>query len=740
MIWRAGADAATSLVDGDDVRAALESQGAALNANGLRLGWVERDGDGRFVIGIAAAQQEFCFTCSDDGAIKSVNRIDDEPAESRSPDGRFVLRRRGGNLAVGKHGGEALLTADAATDYRYGAVPQSVGQAVALAKMGDRHPISGKWSPDGRRFLTYLLDERKVGTTHLVEQPRGDDVGGARLHAFKYPLPGDAHLPVVRYVVFDVESGARVFARHDPVPCLRMGGSPIDADLAWWSDDGKKAYFVEIERGEKTARVIEFDTADGSCRTCFEETCDTFLDLSKNPYAPAAIAPVRGGGELIWYSQRGGWGHLYLYDLGSGRLIRQLTSGSWTVLSVLHVCSVERRVIIECCGLDPDHDPYLRAICAVDLETGALRRLTDPGDDYLVDQKGNLGWHINAWSGGPRVNGISPDGRLLVTSRSRVDRPGSTEVRDSSDGGIVATVAEPRMEADFPWPRPQAFSFTAADGETPLYGLLFTPSHAAAGEKLPLIDIIYPGPQVIRTPKSGYCDPLSSLMLSQGQALAELGFFVMIVDGRGTPHRSKEFHDYAYGNIQDAGLPDHVAAVNELAGRFPDIDTGRVGIFGHSAGGYAAARAVLAYPDVFSVAVASSGNHDQRGFLASWGERYQGLIGEADYEAQSNLSLVDNLKGRLLLIHGGMDDGVLPSQTYRLTQALIDAGKDFDSLIFPHQGHQMNNNGYYWRRVMGYFLQHLRGEEIPADLDIAIESPFGPGGPSLAVADTVPSS
>jgi dipeptidyl aminopeptidase/acylaminoacyl peptidase len=306
---------------------------------------------------------------------------------------------------------------------------------------------------------------------------------------------------------------------------------------------------------------------------------------------------------------------------------------------------------------------------------------------------------------------LAPSLDHFVDTFSRVDLPPVTVLR-RSDGVLAAELEradiEPLLHAGYQLP--ERFTVKARDGQTDLYGVLVRPANFDPAGKYPVVDSIYPGPQRIHTPKAfalgivqGRRDPLG-----HAQSFAQLGFVTVIVDGLGTPFRSRAFREFSYGRLQDAGgIEDHVLAVQELGRRHPFIDTSRVGIYGHSAGGFASARAILAFPDFFKVAVAGCGNHDPRLFIAGWSERYQGPIGEADYASLGNASLAGALKGKLLLLHGELDENVTPAQTIRLVSAFLDAGKDVDMFILPNTQHQLPRNIHFHRKRWSYFLDHL---------------------------------
>jgi dipeptidyl aminopeptidase/acylaminoacyl peptidase len=399
---------------------------------------------------------------------------------------------------------------------------------------------------------------------------------------------------------------------------------------------------------------------------------------------------------IVWPSERDGWRHLYLYDGRTGELQHQLTSGAWFVRDVLRVD--DTWVWFTGLGREPGRDPYFRHLYRVALEGGRPELLTPEDADH--------------------ASALGPSGRYVIDTASTIDTAPVHRLR-SSDGSPVCELGVADLsglEAEA-WRPPERFVVTAADGHTQLYGALFFPSDFDPAARYPVIDSIYPGPQLIRTPKSFTVDSTSGPDQWPGawdaQALAELGFVTMTLDGRGTPLRSRELHLASYGHLGSHALDDHVAALRELARTRPWMDGERVGITGHSAGGAAAVRALLEYPEVFKAGVSGSGVHDIRRYLAYWAEKYQGLPPDADYREASNIELAHRLDRPVLLIHGELDDNVPPANTLALADALIAADKDVELVVLPGQNHNCATHPYYIRRTWEFFVRHLV-ESAPA--------------------------
>jgi dipeptidyl aminopeptidase/acylaminoacyl peptidase len=396
---------------------------------------------------------------------------------------------------------------------------------------------------------------------------------------------------------------------------------------------------------------------------------------------------------------------VYRLNGHTGGVRKPLTSGNWAVREILHVQEPKKTVFFVASGREQDQDPYNRHLYRVGFDGTRLKRLTPESGDHNIS--------------------VSPTGRYFVDTYSRIDSPPITVLR-AADGRLVRVLQRGDISRVVAagWRVPEPFKAKAADGKTDIYGAIYRPSNFDPSRKYPVLDGIYPGPQVIQTPKAFEVPPAHK----NHQAFAELGFIVVVVDGRGGPLRSRAFREASYGQMGSAGgLDDHIAALRQLANKYPQFDIDRVGIYGHSGGGYAAARALLLYPDFYKVAVASSGNHDLRSYSAHFIERFQGYpVDVAQYAAQSNPPLAHRLKGKLLLIHGDLDDNVHVSNTLQMADALIAARKDFDLLIMPNRNHAFADlakgadgssatDPYFIRRRWDFFVRHLLGVTPPAE-------------------------
>jgi dipeptidyl-peptidase-4 len=651
----------------------------------------------------------------------------DPPSQySVSPDGKRGVFFKNQELWVKdfKSGSETQLTRDGEQYYRYG-----IGVAANIAPVLSPKVV---WAPDSTRIFTAQIDDRQVLDAPVIEfAPKGSvpadkpDIPAQtenpfrpRLVPYRVALPGDLNVPTFRLVIIDVKDAHQIPVRYQPIPVTRMNDTPMDSNRMWWSADARTAYFVDIERGEKAVHVEAVNADSGATRELFSETSETYVELASNVYTPVTIRPLYKTNQLIWYSERTGWAHLYLYDLTTGKLVRALTSGEWLVNDILGVDEDHHQMLISVEGRSKDKSPYYREVAQVDLRTSALKVVSASNDDHEVLSLGSMERLIPIYFGADPegLQGAAPSGHFFVETVASADKPSRTVLR-SNDGRMVATVEDAdatRLPAYWQWPQP--LRLIAADGRTEVDGLLFRPADYDPKKKYPIIDYIYGGPQVAHVPKGpGLNDYMS------GATYAALGFFAVIIDGRGTPERSRDFHTQSYRKAEAASnLEDHVAAIRQIAAKEPAIDLEHVGITGFSGGGYMTASAMLRYPDFFKVGIAGSGNHDQRIFWNTWGERYEGYpVGEY-YKEQANSTYAKNLKGKLLLVHGLLDSGVHPSNVLQLEQALIDANRDYDTLFWPRARHEIPSYGL--RRCWDYFVQYLAGETPPHQFQLKTDA------------------
>jgi dipeptidyl aminopeptidase/acylaminoacyl peptidase len=610
--------------------------------------------------------------------------------ESRSPDGKRAAYIRDYNLWVRDiaTGRETQLTSDGQKDFGY--ATDNAGWIKS-----DRPVLV--WSPDSRKIATFQQDDRPVGEMYLVTTK----VGHPELQQWKYPLPGDSAISMIHRVVINVDT-PRVIRFQMPADAHRStlcdhvicrGTEWADVD---WYPDGSHVAFVSTSRDHKHEVFRVADAATGAVREVFREDVATQYE-SGNGTVNWRVLPASN--EVIWFSERDDWGQLYLYDLATGQLKSKITSGEGNVAQLRRVDEKNRTLWFVGNAKERGRDPYFRDFYKIGMDGKGLTLLTPEDADHEI--------------------ALAPSGQYFVDTYSKPDAPPVTLLRDLNGKNIVtletADITGLRAAG---WKPPMPITVKARDGKTDLYGLMYVPTNLDRTKKYPIVNHIYPGPQTGSVGGRSF-----SPARGDAQSLAELGFIVVEIDGMGTPWRSKSFHDAYYGHMGDNTLPDQVAGMKELAGRYPWIDINRAGIYGHSGGGFAAADAMFRYPDFFKVGISEAGNHDQREYEDDWGERYQGLLvrapdGSDNYAPEANQVLAKNLKGKLLLAHGTMDDNVPPYNTLLVVNELIKANKDFDLILLPNRTHGFGNEPYMVRRRWDYFVKYLLGAEPPKEYQI----------------------
>jgi len=677
--------------DAQKMAAALETaSGSPVAASRLSITGLRIEGHGRFEIARKGKRYRCDLTAAGQCVAESTPRPAGQEPGILSPNRKLEAFIRNWNLWVRDRatGRETQLTFDGVKNFGYATDNAGWRQS--------RRPVLD-WSPDSTEIATYRQDQRRVGDMYLVDAR----VGHPHLKQWKYPLPGDQQVFLIEPVVIDLASHAVVQLQLPPQQRLSSLCDDIscDANGHWddveWAPDGKTLALVSTSRDRRHEWFRIADARTGAVRTVFEESVATYfrsgIDAVSWRYLPRAR-------QAIWFSERDSWGNLYLYDLRHGGLEHPITSGHGDVTAVLHVDPRRRRVWFRAVGRSPGVNPYYQQLWRASLDGGRPKLLTPEHCDHLIS--------------------LSPDARYFVDSCSTPERAPVTTLRDARSGRILATVARAdlsRLQA-IGWQPPQLITVKARDRRTSLYGLLFKPTDFDPRAHYPIIDYVYPGPQIgsvstFRFLAAHYDD----------QSLADLGFIVVAIDGMGTPYRSASFQRLWYGDMGDDTLPDQVAALKELGAKYPWIDLTRVGIWGHSGGGNATANALFRYPGFFKVGWAESGNHDNRDYENDWGEMYQGLLvrgpdGRTNYDNQANQLLASRLEGRLMLTYGTMDDNVPPQSTQIVVQALIRANKRFDMIAIPNARHAyLYATPYITKRRWDYFVRHLAGNVPPGN-------------------------
>jgi dipeptidyl aminopeptidase/acylaminoacyl peptidase len=625
------------------------------------------------------------WTCDAAGnRCSSENRTADVPNSVLSPDRKRAAFIRNFNLWVKDmaSGRETQLTRDGVNEFGY--ATDNAGWIKSDT------PVL-LWSPDSKKIATFQHDSRGTGEMYLADT----GVGHPKLDAWKYPLPGDDKIFMIHRVVIDVEAARVIRLQMPPDPhrsslCDHVQCAGPFADVEW-SADSRQLGFVSSSRDHKRAQFRVADAASGKVRDIIDEKVNTYFEGGDNRpnwrFLPAS-------NEVIWFSERDNWGHLYLYDLQTGRLKNPITTGEGNVSQTLRVDEKERVVYFLGVGREKGRDPYFIHLYRIGLDGKNLTLLSPEDSTHDVS--------------------LSPSGRYFVDSYSKPDVPPVAVLRDST-GKLINTLEKSDISrlVAAGWKAATPITVKGRDGMTDLYGLMYRPTNFDASRKYPIINRVYPGPQTGSVGSRNFASARSD-----SQALAELGFIVVEIDGMGTPWRTKKFHDAYFGNMGDNTIPDQVAGMKELAQRYSWIDIDRAGIYGHSGGGYATATAMFRYPDFFKVGVAQAGNHDNRNYEDDWAEKWQGLLDGDNYDNQANQLIAKNLKGKLLLAHGTMDTNVPVYNTLLVVNELIKANKDFDLLLLPNRGHGFGNEPYMMRRRWDYFVRHLLGAEPPKEYEM----------------------
>jgi dipeptidyl-peptidase 4 len=632
-----------------------------------------------------------CKPVAAGGGPPGAGRAGGEPPLNLSPDMKKGAFIRDWNLwvrdlATGK---ETQLTSDGVKDFGY--ATDNAGWKTSDAAIL-------LWSPDSAKIATFQQDQRKTGEMYLVPVSNSHP----KLRAWKYPLVGDANVTMIERVVIDVNARKTIRLKMPPdqhrsslcddVAC----GGDTWSDVEW-SPDGSHLAFLSTSRDHKQEWLRVADAATGDVREVMTETTLKFYESGAGKinwhYLP-------GSNEVLWFSERDNWGNLYLYDLATGKLKNQITHGPGNVTQVLSVDQKRRMIYFIGVGKEEGRDPYFQHFYSVHFDGTGQRLLTPEDADHEIK--------------------MAPGGDYFVDTYSTITQPQVTVVRDR-EGKTVMDVAHQDISKllAYGWKPPIAIKVKGRDGTTDLYGFMFEPTNFDPNKKYPIVNHVYPGPQI------GSCGG-RQFLAARGdmQSLAELGFIVVCIDGMGTPFRSKAFHEAYYADLGDNTNPDQVAGMKDLARQYPFIDLDRAGMYGHSGGGNATAAAMFHYPDFFKVGIAESGNHDERDYEDDWAEKWGGLEvknadGTSNYDSQANQNFAKNLKGHLLLAHGTMDNNVPPNETLLVVDALIKANKDFDLLMIPNAAHGYGPaTQYMTRRRWDYFVRYLAGDIPPNEYEM----------------------
>ncbi len=587
---------------------------------------------------------------------------------------------------------EIQLTTDGMPDFGYG-IPYSILNTDTLCN-GKRRKAWGCWSPDSKHFVTIVSDDRAVKPLWVINsiaEPR------PTLETYKYQMPGEMEAPEEHLYIFDMTSNTRKEIKVSAWKNQWLGleEKPLEKkqrDMEFkpsvWQGDNNRFFVTRYSRDLHRIDVCTYTVGEDSIVPIVKERMNTYQETRP-------IHVINGGKEFIQWSERDGWAHLYLYD-DKGNLKNRITEGPWHVEQILKIDEATRTVYFLANGKEKDENPYYEHLYKVNVNGSGLTRLTEGDYFHQISLSDNAQFAVDNFS---RVN--------TVPCADLIDRNGNKvmTIQESDFSSLMA--------AGYKFP--ELFKVKAADGVTDLYGVMYKPYNFDSTKVYPIIDYVYPGPQV-----EAVYYPFTRMSVRTDR-LAQAGFIVISVGQRGGhPSRSKWYHNYGYGNMRDYPLADHKAAVEQLAARYGYIDINKVGIHGHSGGGFMSTAAICQYPDFYKAAVSCAGNHDNRIYNRWWSETHHGvketITEQGDttfvYKIATNPEIVKQLKGHLMLVHGDIDNNVNPANTTRVVNALIRAGKRFDMLYLPGQRHGFGDmNEYFYWRLVDYFSEHLKGQK-----------------------------
>jgi dipeptidyl aminopeptidase/acylaminoacyl peptidase len=643
---------------------------------------------------------------------------DTRPGLLVGPDGR-ALRRRDHDLWLVDGDSETQVTSDGEAGFAWGALPSDSNMVVPFKRMGlDLPPIGTVHSPSGRRVITMRTDERAMGTKHMVENVPS---GAARpeCHEWKVQLEDEGEPPPAECRVLDLDTGdwAEVDVSDGLVAQLVMNGSTE----VTWSADESRLYLLHHPQGGARAELVEIDAASGRRRDAVVLDEAPLYEANQFLYSLPLVHVLPETDEAILFSQRDGWGHLYLYDLETGACKNRISDGELVVRDLLHVDPARREITYVAGTAEGGQNPYWRRVYRAGLDGGTQRLLTpEPMDHELVAPEPQF-FHLVFGKGKPPVRSISPSGRFFVDHQSTVSTAPVIVLRDADEGGRVVLELE-RTDIsrllDAGYAVPEAFCVKADDGVTDLWGVLSLPAEPHDPARIPVVEDVYGGYQTTHSPHAFLG---GSKMASRQVFLPSwnaLGFAAVMVDARGTPGRHRAFRQWTFQQFHTGrGLEDHVTALQALAQQHPSLDLGRVGVVGHSYGGYNAARLLLMFPDAFRAAISSAGVHDPRKTRFGMWDWHLGLGADRasqEYDGLGNVQLVDRLRGDLLIACGEIDENATVDHSLALAAALIKAGKRFDLKIWPGVDHY-TIGPYAQMTFWDHFVRSLLEQEPPRE-------------------------
>ena len=668
------------------------------NAKDLDLNGFDYDTDrDRFTFHVDSI--EFTYNLNGNVLVRgdSLKADESEPWETYSPDSTWIAFAREHNLYVMQAGDadstEIQLTEDGERWYSYQA---SHGDTTTTKRLRARVT----WFEDSEKLYVKRQDWREVDELWVLdtleERPE--------LETYKYNMPGEENMYQDEIMVFDMETHEGIRLDTDKWPDQSLGGAFFSNGGIYMSDESDYLWILRRTRTWDEVDVVKANTETGETDVLWSEKSEPYFNVM-NSY----LGIINNGEEYIWQSERTGWGQLYRYD-SEGNLVNRITNGYFMVSDVAAIDTSASTIYFEGFGKEEGRNPFHAHYYKVEFDGDNQQLITPENANHSVSMSDSRDYFVNNFS--------------------RPDQPTRTVLRDNRGRELmVLEEVNISMLEETGYTLPEQFSVKAADGVTDLYGVMWKPSNFDPEIEYPIISYVYPGPQVEPYPRSFSVGGTAA----RAQALSQVGFVVVAMGNRGgSPLREKWYHQYGHDNLRDYALPDNRYGIEQLAARHSYIDIDRVGIYGHSGGGFMSTAALLTYPDFFKVAVSSAGNHDNNVYNIWWSELHHGVTATTDSvtvenengeeikeekttfssKIPSNTELADNLQGRLLLVHGGIDNNVHPANTYRMADALVRAGKRFDMMIFPGARHGFGRYGDYFERMLwNYFAEHLLGYE-----------------------------
>ena len=579
-------------------------------------------------------------------------------------------------------GDSIQVTKDGKREYAYGVTPSWYSVKNIESKEDFDLDLNLNWSPDSKYLIIGKYDHRDMKNLYLYKS-LPEKGHRAEVYEYERPIAGDSLVPTVEYGLFDISSSKYHALDLEPTATF----------LSWgvqWHKNKSQAYFTRFSRGYKSLDIVELDASTAKTKTVYHDQEETYVDPGYHE-----MMLFEESDDFLIFSERDGWNHIY-HISKNYQAPQIVTKGEFVVRSIEYIDEENQKVYFTAAGKEENTDPYLPLFYVVNLDGSKLNLLTPEKAYHSIS--------------------LSPNKKYYIDNFSTVQNPNIALLRQLKDGKIISKLEEGDISEILAmgWQRPEPFVVKGRDGKTDIYGVIFKPANFDPNKSYPVIEGTYSGPQTIRAPKN-----FRRGLLNDDNPLTQLDFVLINIDGMGSAYRSKEFHDFSYKNLGDIGGLDKIAAMKALSQKYPWMDITRVGIFGHSAGGYDAAHALLAYPEFYKVGVATAGNHDHRSAKAWWPELYMGYPAGEEYNEQSNYTMAENLTGNLMLVHGDMDQNVNPTASMRLAAELIKANKDFELILLPGKDHSTAYyDKYLTRKRWDFFVKHLHEITPPKEYKI----------------------